>query len=112
MIYGFPSVFSGSLRFLPGPIFSGIATSGYRDLSGYRDQWDIARDDIATSKKVQNLDYSSSSPSPAGHPVILFSGRLVSGDDFPFVSPVPASSHSLLRMPVFLGASLFFPRLI
>ena len=36
---------------------SGIATSGYRDLSGYRDQWDIAKDDIATSKKVQNLDY-------------------------------------------------------
>ena len=31
---------------------------GYRDLSGYRDQWDIAKDDIATSKKVQNLDYS------------------------------------------------------
>ena len=53
----FPSVFSGSWRFLPGPIFSGIATSGYRDLSGYRDQWDIAKDDIATSKKVQNLDY-------------------------------------------------------
>ena len=33
-------------------------TSGYRDLSGYRDQWGIAKDDnIATSKKVQNLEY-------------------------------------------------------
>ena len=48
--------FSGTGRFLPRPFFSGIATSGYRDLSGYRDQWDIAKDDIATSKKVQNLD--------------------------------------------------------
>ena len=28
--------------------------------------------------------YNSSSPSPAGHPVIPFSGRLVSGDEFPF----------------------------
>ena len=27
-----------------------------KNLSGYRDQWDIAKDDIATSKKVQNLD--------------------------------------------------------
>ena len=49
----------GKLEVSSGPIFSGIATSGYRDLSGYRDQWDIAKDDIATSKKVQNLDYTS-----------------------------------------------------
>ena len=41
-----------------------IATSGYRDLSGYRDQWDIAKDDIATSKKVQNLDYEQTRVNP------------------------------------------------
>ena len=72
--------------------------------------------------------YSCSSPSPAGHPVILFSGRLVSGDGIPFASPVPASSHSpefgvhrLLEVfaahptedaCLSVGASLDFARLI
>ena len=34
-----------------------MATSGYRDLSAFRDQWDLSKDNIiATSPKVQNLD--------------------------------------------------------
>ena len=38
--------------------------------------------------------YNRSSPSPAGHPDILLSGRLASGGGVPVTSPVPPSSHS------------------
>ena len=38
--------------------------------------------------------YSRSSPSPAGHPDILLSGRLASDGGVPVASPGPRSSHS------------------
>ena len=73
----------------------------------------------------ESSSYSRSSPSPAGHPDILLSGRLASGGGVPVASPVPPSSHSSvvpefgvhrqleeIRMPVYLGASLDNPRLI
>ena len=78
----------------------------------------------------ENSSYGNSSPSPAGHPDILLSGRLAAGRRVPVAPPVPPSSHSSVgpelgfiinlkksvltsqRMPVYLGASLDIPRFI
>ena len=127
----------GSLDRFEGRLRSRAGSPSVQETAGFQiPRQDLRVQGLAFRPKrlsvglFEGSSYGNSSPSPAGHPDIFLSGRLAARRRVPVAPPVTPSCHSSVgsefgvhrlfkfsvltpqRMPVYLGASLDFPRWI